>query len=168
MSNEHSMEMLEEARNAGYGPQPVPAPRDRDIEALLHAELSSGRIDVLRSLVDARHEATLRAFAERMATLAVREGSGRPVELGLVALSLAGLDRGARESVMVLALLFDAVKRTGASPDEVLSGTAARLGDGTRAAMHAFLARSEADKSLEAMGFRLAADADGPRYVTSW
>lgn len=165
MSEQPSLEVLEAERNAGYGLQPVPASRDRDIETLLRAEMSAGGLGRLRMLIDDRHESTLQAFAERMATLAVRERSEIRVELGLVALSLAGLGRGAREAIMVLALLFDAARRVGASPDRVLVEAAVTLGNDTCTAVHAFLTRSETDKSLASMGFRFGSDADGPRYL---
>ena len=163
-----TVESLTAKRNVGYGPQPIPVERDREIEEFLRNALTEGSIAGLRTLLERQHEQTLRAFAERMATLALRENSIARIEVGLVALCLGGLERGARDALVVMPLLLDATNRIGEPIEHVLLAAVERLGDSAKEPVAAFLARQDADRSLSAMGFALSSDTDGPRYVRFW
>jgi|GEM_PF-3838464 len=101
-----------------------------------------------------------------MATFAVREQSGDPIEIGLVALSLGGLNGPTRESLIVLSLLIDAARRVGESPERLLNRIAEPLGDDARTVVLNFLARTEEDRAIAAMGFVLGVENDGRRYVS--
>jgi len=160
------LDFLNSDSNVAYGLQPIPVERDREISERLRRAMAAGRIAELESKVDEEHELVFRAFAERMATLAVREQSGDPIEVGLVALSLGGLKGPTRESLIVLSLLIDAARRVGESPGHLLNRIAEPLGDDARTGVLNFLARTEEGQAIAAMGFVLGADNDGPRYVS--
>lgn len=65
---------------------------------------------------------------------------------------------------MVLCLLYDAAKRLGLLPKEVLSEGLFLKRD----LIENFLRRDEYDKSLSSMGYGAGADSDGFRYIRTW
>src|SRR6201999_1450563 len=86
--------------NSGYLPQPIPTARDADIRALLSQAMESRSIARLSHCLRDGELIVLRAFAERMATLAVRTRDPATLEDGLIALLLS-TSPNSRESMIV-------------------------------------------------------------------
>jgi hypothetical protein len=124
----------------------------------------------VRTAVTEPHVPTLRGYAERMASLAVREGSSEPAVLGLTALALAmeveTLD--VRDSLLILPLLYDALVRVGAAPEKTFEEVAELdLGRGSDL-VRAFFRRAPENRSITSMGYRVGSDSDGFRYERTW
>jgi hypothetical protein len=166
-----SPSILETKANHGYGPKPIPIERDFEINEFLDAVIAASpeeRADLIASL-DALHAPVLRAFAERMASFAVRQRSSEPLRRGLLALALGGAADDEREMIMVLPLIYRSAQLIDADPDSLFGETSQALGGGTASELiRDFPARSVEDRSLTAFGFTEGRDADGFRYVRTW
>jgi hypothetical protein len=124
----------------------------------------------MRKLITSAHAIVLRGYAERMASLAVREGSSERAALGLTALALAmeveTLD--VRDSLLILPLLYDAVVRVGATPEKIFEEVAELdLGRGSDL-VRSFFRRAPENRSITSMGYRVGSDRDGFRYERTW
>lgn len=155
------LQILSSAQNHGYLPLPIPAPRDAEIDDLLASTPVS-------ALAAEEHWPVLRAYAERMASLAVRERDPEILRRGLVALGLAGLGQGSADALTELPLFHDGAERIGEDAGRLFRSVGAELGGAVEAAVEAFLARSPEDRSLDAMGYRAGHDAGGFRYQRTW
>jgi hypothetical protein len=104
-------------------------------------------------------------YAERMASLAIREGQEELVFLGLIALALAYRHGDYRDCLVRLAPLEDAATRLVGSPDATFR-KAAKLLEPSLAGqvIDLWLMRKPHDRSLKAMGYVAGADPDGFRY----
>lgn len=159
---------LDRDRHAGYGARPFPDDVDRRIAALLveclalpadgNTRAAGGGLGEDRVLV-------LQAFAERMATQAVRSGDDNAVFLGLAALALCVDILDARDMLMVLAQLHDAAWRLDVPPDSIIARLAPHFPNAARDFFRPFLARSAVDRSIVAMGFTTSGRADDFAYV---
>jgi hypothetical protein len=67
-----------------------------------------------------------------------------------------------------MAVYCDAIRILGLNSASLVDSVRQVLGDVLTEPLVGFLARSEADRSLQAMGFSRAADNDGFRYIRSW
>lgn len=161
---------LDVASNQGYGRLPIPAPRDEQILALLREWqcLSEEEREAASRLITKDQMLTLLAFSERMASLAVRVRNRAFVVSGLIALGLDGWRTDWRENMLLLCLHFDASKKIGADLDSIFQEAANTLSSKVSTALVAFLKRSPADQSLEAMGYKESVDEDGFRYQRTW
>lgn len=159
-----NLRILSAGENASYGSQPIPNQRDSEIRALLSSSDPSDLVGDVRQ----EHFAVLRAYAERMASLSVRTGDLSILRSGLTALGLAGLADGSREAIALLPLYDHAAGLVGADPERVFKDVGAMLRGPAARALEGFLRRSAEDRSLEAMGYRTAADSDGFRYERQW
>lgn len=161
---------LKGKNNNRYGPLPIPQPRDGEITEVLRAWMAldepTRQVAAQRILEEQRN--TLLAYSERMASLAVRERAEEWIFLGLVALGVDGWRGEWRENVLVICLHYDAAQRLRVSPESVFEKAATLLPLRSANALRAFLRRSEADKTLKAMGYVVGADADGLRYIRTW
>lgn len=163
MTEPAALEILEVGRNAGYGPLPIPTSRDGEISELLRAS----EISELAGLVTRDHFDVLRSYAERMASQAVRLKDPGTLALGLTALGLAGLG-GSRDALAVLPLFHHAAKTIGVVPGGIFRAVASAIGGEAGSVLESFLDRTEEDRSLEAMGYRVGRDAGGFRYERTW
>ena len=104
-------------------------------------------------------------YAERMASLAVRDNHEELVVLGLVALVLAYPHGDYRDGMLRLAPLYDAANRLTGSPKATFEITA-RLFEPSLAeqVIGHWLKRTPHEQSLQAMGFVARLDTDGFRY----
>jgi hypothetical protein len=166
-----STNILDIDANHGYGPQPIPVERDSQIAELLESYVSApeGERDDFRGRLGERHVSVLWAFAERMASLAVREGSAQPLRQSLLALALAGDRHDVREGIMILPLVYRSAELLGVEPAPLFA-EAARMSDGVEMteAIETFPARGPADRRLSAFDFVESTDADGFRYAATW
>ena len=97
--------MLDMPPGEGYYRSRIPCPDDERVARVVRAfsESSPGRQAVFREAVDGVRAGLLLVFSERMAALAVRMESARPIVQGLVAASLAQ-EGDPREALAVPAL----------------------------------------------------------------
>lgn len=154
----------------GYGTWPIPHTLDQDISSLIEnwCELPQGDREREAATIVEEQAAVLRAFSERMATLAVRNSDRHLLFLGLLALGIDGGSVDWREDILLLALHFDAAKKVGFEPDEVFSEAGKLLPSRVSEVLTAFLNRSPEDQSLEAMGYEESSDESGFRYRRTW
>lgn len=94
------LSFLDPANNEGYGNWPLPCARDKEVAAFVRVLTQA---DAERP--HARYVPVLVAFAERMATLARREGSPERLRIGLAAAGLASCTGDQHEPMLVLPLL---------------------------------------------------------------
>jgi hypothetical protein len=161
---------LRAENNRGYGPLPIPQPRDAEISNLLKNWMALDGPSRMASAIGIQEEQrfTLLAYSERMASLAVRERNPELLILGLLALAIDGWRGDWRDNVSVVSLHHDAAQRIGVSSENIFE-TVARLVSKTPAdGLRSFLHRSARDKSIEAMGYVVEADNDGVRYRRTW
>lgn len=163
---EDDLDVLELDRNHGYGPRPIPSDRDSEIETVVRRGLSPEGYGELRSGVRPEHQAVLRAYAERMASLAVRRQSAEPLGAALVALALGGLDDGSREALLILPLIYRSAELLGEDPAALFRQAAVRVGETAAGELGRFLGRD--DRSIRSMGYVEGADEDGFRYRRTW
>lgn len=157
-------------QNNGYGPAPIPSPRDGEIESLLvkWQSLCPSERSTAAAQISEDQRLTLLAFAERMASTAVRVKDSSRIHLGLLALGLDGWKIDWRDNVIILSLHHDAVRRLGADPRQVFSQAGLLLSDKVNRAFADFLARTDEDKALDAMGYVTGCDEGGFRYKRDW
>lgn len=163
------LDILDPKSNSGYLVRPLPAPRDAEITALLDAARDNGQLVELAELVRPRQDAVLRAFAERMASLAVRTGDPVPLRGGLLsaAIAMAAPDADGREVLLILPLLWHGARRLELDPAAEFAATA-ELVPAAATGLRQFTAREPADQRIEAMGYVESADDDGFRYARTW
>ena len=114
-----SLEALLEVNNRGYVDAAIPSARDLQITAYLEGIERGGAAVAERAarLLGPPYTGTLVAYAERMASLAVRTQGDRPARLGALALALAwGRAPDVRVLIPVLGLLHDGIRRAGGEP----------------------------------------------------
>lgn len=101
-----ALAILAVERNRGYGTWPLPHERDFAIARLVEQLARQRPTSPPRSLLEPEHGQVLTAFAERMASLAVRTRSRDTLRLGLVAAGLAYPVYEWREVTLVMPLLW--------------------------------------------------------------
>jgi hypothetical protein len=150
-----------------YGPAPIPDERDGLVGAFV-SQVVAGDPAALAKLgagPSVRGQQVLLAYAERMASLAVRRHDQGILVLAVDALLIGGLDDGDREALMVLPLIEDSARRLDAALEEVFRSAGPLAGRRGAVLLKEWLGRAPEDRTLECMGFREGADADGFRYV---
>lgn len=161
---------LEPGSNRGYGTLQIPCPRDMEIADLLQAWMKHGEPErkVAAEQIREDQRFVLLAYSERMASLAVRNRDRRLILMGLVALGIDGWRGDWRDNAAIVCLHYDAAKRIGVPAETVFTEAAKWLSAKVTDALQSFLGRSGEDRSLAAMGYVAAADADGFRYQRTW
>jgi hypothetical protein len=161
---------LAQRRFNGYGPSPLPNSRDEEIDTFVEQLLVGGPTAVtgVLSSVSDKARQVLRAYAERMASLAVRRGDPEKLLRGVVALVVGGLDENRLESLMVMAPLEDGAKRLGVDFPEVFEAASKVVGHPGTVNLMVWLTRKTEDRSLASMGFVASEDGDGFRYKLDW
>ena len=164
------VEWLGVENSEGYGLPPIPNRRDEQISSLIRqrASLSAAERGKSIDVINEDRSATLLAYSERMASLAVRRNSRELLLLGLLALCLDGWKGDWRENTLLLCLHFDAAMKIGVAPGDVFGGAANLLSAPVGASLEAFLVRAPEDQTLSAMGYEESADSDGFRYRRCW
>jgi hypothetical protein len=154
---------LDLPHGVGYYGNPIPCAEDsrigRAVKAFTAAEPAwqAG----FREAVDRDRADLLCAWSERVAALAVRLDSPRPLLMGLVALGLAGEAEGG-EALLVATLHRRSAEKLGADPRRAFD-EAAGLSDlpGARWLREA----RDSDDQIEDAGYAEDEDADGFRYM---
>jgi hypothetical protein len=154
----------------GYGTWPIPHALDQKIGSLIENWCELPREDREREATTISEEqaAVLRAFSERMATLAVRNSDQHLLILGLLALGIDGGSVDWREDTLILSLHLDAAKKVGVAPDNVFCEAGKLLPGRVSEVLTGFLNRSPEDQSLETMGYEESSDEGGFRYRRTW
>jgi hypothetical protein len=168
MSDEVNLDLLKPEVNTGYLPQPIPATRDGEIGMLLSRVLEAKCLARFNQMIEDGHAVVLRAFAERMASSAVRNLDVANLRLGLIALLLSWHGPDSREALTVFPIFLDAISRLNLDLTSFVASIRQTVGDQLIDPLIEFLKRTEVNKSLEAMGYAEGADDDGFRYVRNW
>lgn len=157
---------LDRNRNIGYLRRELPCDRDEEIRLIVEAMCSVS--DSARPVLDRKQGAVLGAYAERMASLAVRRNARDLLESAIEALGLAfSVSDDPREQIMILELLYDAAVRVGYGVSTAPSSRRDGCARG-KIALRDFAARPPRDRSLAAMGYEAASDSGGFRYHRTW
>jgi len=102
--------VLDPANNEGYGSARPPCGRDDEVARIVRQVEGPSEFSEAKHAFGHGHGTVLSAFAERMATLAAREGSLQALRDGMSAEQLALAVLGdVRDSLPVLSLLFRAL-----------------------------------------------------------
>jgi len=157
-------------KNEGYGPKPIPDPRDAEISELLDKwmALPAPERQVAAAQIAEGQRFTLLAYSERMASLAVRTSDKAHLLRGLVALGVDGWRNDWRDNALLLSLHYDAAVRVGVQPSQIFDAAGSLLSTAVSKRFSEFLKRSDEDRSLEAMGYSTGADQQGFRYLRDW
>jgi len=165
-SEDIDLDVLSPENNTGYLPRPIPVIRDGQIADLLSRSMAEYSLARLSLRLTDGHAMVLRAFAERMASAAVRNRSPEQLRIGLIAL-LLGIGRAdLREGLAVLPLFHNGLLKLHIDPPAFADSVRQTVGDRLADPFVQFMNR--ADKTLEAMGYQEGVDTDGFRYVRSW
>lgn len=156
-------------RTTGYGLWHLPCQVDEILTEVV--EIAQALSPFERPAVQkifSRDRALLRAFAARMASLAVREASEERLRAGLSALVIENFADDARETLMELSILFDAARRIGVSPEAVFSQAIQWASLQAAEQLRTYLARDPGLQRIESMGYSASSDRDGFRYRHQW
>jgi hypothetical protein len=160
----------EQRRFRAYGLAPIPDPRDEEVQPFVDSLIGGGprRFAEVKSLLKIHGKRVLHAYAERMASAAVRTHDPALLDRALVALVLAGLDENDKECLMAMAPIDDSARRIGADIEELFERVANIVGHQGTASLMSWLSRKPEDRSLECMRFVAGEDSDGFRYRLEW
>jgi hypothetical protein len=163
MDTSDALASLDLRRGERYYDQRIPCADDERIGRALKAFTASPPVwqAAFRESIDLDRADLLCVWSERMAALAVRLDSARPLVLGLVALSVAD-ETAEGESLLVAPLHRRSAEKLGADPMRLFD-EAAGLTDlaGARWLRDA----RDSDDELEDTGYVEDEDADGFRYL---
>jgi hypothetical protein len=155
-----------QSRFAGYGPSPLPNSRDDLVGRVIDRAVSGGP-PAVAALIQGASEAgrrVLRAYGERMSSLAVRRRDAGLLVRAVIAVVIGGLDQNALEALMVMPL----IERSAALLHVDLAGlfeqAAAVVGHPGSVNLMVWLTRVPEDRTLASMGFVEASDEGGFRY----
>jgi hypothetical protein len=150
-------------QDADYYASRIPSPYDSQIGRGVRAfsEASPGRQAALREAVDDERAGLLVAWSERMAAIAVRLDSDRPLVLGLVGLTLAAEADGG-EAYLAAPLHRRSAEKLGSDADRLFDEAA-----GATDLMGARWLRDarEMEEQPEDSGYVEDSDEDGFRYL---
>jgi hypothetical protein len=154
----------------GYGPSTLPNERDVEVDDFLNEVISGGEKSVAEILPKLSEKArrVLRAYAGRMASLAVQRQDRAILTRGLVAVVLGGLDENQLESLMVMAPIEDSARRIGIEPADLFEEVSKIVGLPATVNLMIWLSRTDDDRSLESMGYVTTEDEGGFRYRLNW
>ena len=104
------------------------------------------------------------AYAERMASLAVRRRDADLLVRAVVAVVIGGLDQNALEALMVMPLIENSARLLTVDLAGIFEQAAAVVGHPGSVNLMVWLTRAPQDRTLAAMGFAEGSDDDGFRY----
>jgi hypothetical protein len=153
-------------RFAGYGPARLPDQRDDDLVAFFDDLIVGGETSAASTLatISDRAREVLRAYAVRMASLAVRRHDPAKLVSAVIANVLGGLDENMHESLMAMAPIEDAARRLSVDLPQVFEQASTIVGHPGTVNLMIWLTRKPEDRSLASMGYAAGADIDGFRY----
>jgi hypothetical protein len=161
------MPKLNPTRLAGWGTTRIPNEIDDEITELVkdYLELDEEGKRKVRDSVQRDQKFVFLAFAERMASLAVRLNSQEPLMTAMTAMYLQIGTGDVREDIIVLTLIHAAAEKLGADPRFVFLESARQFGLDDTSGLEAYLRRSDEDKSIKSMRYAEGSDEDGFRFV---
>jgi hypothetical protein len=163
MDTSDALASLDLPRSDGYYERPIPCAADSRVGRALKAFSAAPPVwqASFRDAIDHDRSDLLCAWSERMAALAVRLDSPRPLVLGLVALSLAD-DSGDGEALLVAPLHRRSAEKLDAEPHRIFD-EAAGLTDlpGARWLRDA----RDSDDQVEDTGYVEDGEGDEFRYL---
>lgn len=160
--------LLKMAPDSEYYKQPIASDIDQKLREIFSKLrlLKSADLETVFEIITSENARVLELFAERMASLSVRQNRVDPAKDGLLALLICSRAGDSRDIVMILSLLHDAVIKIGGSAREVFRGVSSVLGGSDL--MNEFLERSEEDKAIDSMGYEESKNEEGFIYVRNW
>ena len=160
--------LLKLALESAYYQKPISCELDDEISDIL-VDLSAHDqkdIELIADSVSGDTSRVLGLYAERMASLAVRENSIEPVKHGLIALLIYEKAHDSRDVLLVLSLLHDAAVKVGRLPKAIFNEVDGLFGESSF--LSDFLGRSDEDKSIDSMGYEESKNEEGFLYVRTW
>lgn len=153
-----------------YPKRPIPCEIDALISDFVRMFMQASPPDrwQISAAVPPRDGAFFIHFAQRMATLGVRDQSRQRLLEGLVALLIEGYKEDFRDNIISLGPLYDAALKINVAPQELFDEAAAYLDNGPARDIMEFPQREPGNRSLGAMGFIESSDADGFKYQRTW
>jgi hypothetical protein len=158
-----ALTVLDLPRGEGYYDSPIPIPEDSQIARAVRAftEADPGWQAAFREAIDADRADLLCVWSERVAAMAVRLDSPRPLVLGLVALSVAD-EAGEGEALLVAPLHRRSAEKLGADPYRLFDEAA---GETDLLGARWLRDARDSDDQVEDAGYVEHQDADGFRYL---
>lgn len=161
------------------GLEPIPSPFDEDMSCLIQRFIQSSDEErtFIRSIFSDKHSFAFIGFSQRMAVLAVRKRSEKYLFEGLIAHVIEGGKFDWRENVLVLSLLYHSAVKIGADPVALFTRAAALAGKPSAEELadvpiaktiREYPHRAPEYRSIQAMGYEEAKDADGFCYKRNW
>ncbi len=156
-------------QNQGYEGWQLPCERDREIARIVERLARRPEGLPLPGSLGVRHGHVFVAFAERMASLAVRRRSAEYLHVGLLAAALAAsVSDDPREAILVLPLLWRSAQILGVDPFNEFTTAGNAIGGAGGQQLLDFLSRSQDDRTIESMGYTEDMEQDGFRYKRTW
>jgi hypothetical protein len=160
----------DQSRFYAYGPSALPSELDEEVGLFVGNLLAHGP-EAVRSAIIQRSDqgcGVLQAFAERMASLAVRRNDRALLTRALVAIVVGGLitHREAimhREALLVVPLIDNSARRLGFDRVSLFDGASLVLGEPGSVVLAQLLRRPPHD--ISEMRFEESADEGGFRYL---
>ena len=171
---ENLVEQLEEAfsemaqgQDQDYYNQPIPSELDGKVGRVVRMFLDSSPTErgIFFRLTNEGVSYLFIIFAERMASLGVRERSRQRLLEGLLALVIEDYRADYRDSLIVLAALSDAATKISVTPEELFAEAASYSNNSVVSNITEFHKWDPADWSLKAVGYKEVNGPDGFRYV---
>lgn len=148
-------------RYTGYGLSKLPNSLDHEVSDFVDLLMASDAGTVAGLVLTDSGRSVLRAFAERMSSLAVRREDTSLLPRALLAIVLGGLARGERDALMVMSLIDAAATRLGTEIAVLCQAIFPLVGDQGVQSLAEWLARAPADRSIAAMGYVESTDSNG-------
>jgi hypothetical protein len=157
-------------RFGSYGPSPIPNSRDDAVAQFVDRTRSGGPLAAaaVTAQVSERGRRVLRAYAERMASLAMRRRDAQLLVRAVVAVVLGGLDQNALEALMVMPLIENSARLLEVDLASIFESAANSVGHPGSVNLMLWLTRAPEDRTLASMGFVEAEDEGGFRYQLKW
>lgn len=163
-----TLELLDE-RNRGYGKRPLPDVLDELLGEVIDFAVNGGeeaRAAIRFGIDDVRAQ-FLAAYAERMASYAVRLSSPKLLLKGLIAVALAAEHRYYKEAMPVLALIHRSAEHLGIDPSELFE-EARRALEGDVPQFLVDYPRGSAPGKVSVMGYQEKGSGEDFLYVRTW
>ena len=146
-----------------YYSHTIPSEIDKLINTILISLIKLDKNN-LKKTITSMDESILifSVFAERMASLAVREKNIEQVKKSLFALVISSYKEDYREVLMILSLIYNAIVKIGAIPLEIFNEIASIIE--MPEYIKKFPNRDEKDRIIEVMGYEESEDKDGFLY----
>jgi hypothetical protein len=162
------LEILLSHNNVGYGSLPIPCYRDRELKDLVSELSREENVEGSAQLLSRKHSSVLGAYAERMASLAIRTKSVEILQSGLDALGLTlDITADVKDVQPPLSLLLRACQLIGIDP-LIEFADLSSISSAGASAVRTFMCRDTRDQLISSMGYIESHDDDGFRFERTW